>query len=150
MKRLLVSATVALLLTGFPAQAGPASDALSACLTKAANQDDQIILIRWMFSAMALHPQIKDLATISEDQRNKITGDAGAVFERLVTADCRSEVVTALKTDGSDALAQGFNAVGQMAAGGLFTAPEVSQGMAGLTAAVDPQKLKDIEAEAAQ
>ena len=67
-----------------------------------------------------------------------------------MTADCRSDVVAALKADGPAALSQGFNAVGQLAAKSLFTAPEVSEGMAGLTAAMDPQKLKDIEADAAQ
>src|SRR5580692_5230588 len=99
MGRLVKFASVALLSMASvaPALAGPYADDLSKCLVKSSSADDQLTLMKWIFAALSAHPAVKPLANISDSQRTEFNAKAGALFERLVTKDCRTESVAALK-----------------------------------------------------
>jgi len=135
-----------------PATAGIYSDQLGSCLTTKASTDDQTLLMKWMFSAMALHPAIQSMGTvtISAEQQAQTDKAMGEMFVRLLATDCRTESVAAIKNEGPGALASAFQTLGQIAGAGLMTAPEVAAGMSGVETHIDTQKLEELAQEAAQ
>lgn len=134
------------------ATAGMYSDQLGTCLTTKASPDDQTLLMKWMFSAMTLHPAIQSMGSISisPEQRAETDKAMGETFVRLLTVDCRAESVAAIKNEGPQSLASAFQTLGQIAGAGLMTAPEVAAGMSGVEANIDTAKLAELAQEAAQ
>ena len=134
------------------ATAGIYTDQLGTCLTTKASDGDKTLLMKWMFSAMALHPAIQSMGTvtISPEQRAETDKQMGELFIRLLTADCRAESVAAIKNEGAPAIAAAFQTLGEIAGGGLMTAPEVAAGMSGVEAHIDTAKLAELAQEAAQ
>lgn len=130
------------------ANAGIYSDDMAKCLVKSASQEDQITFIQWMFTAMALHPSVTSMAAISDKQRTELTSKTGALFMRLITKDCRSETVAAVKYEGPNALEQSFSVLGQAAMRGLMSHPAVEKGLQGLTSESDTKELRDLMKEA--
>ncbi|MFT4074782.1 MAG: hypothetical protein QM647_04555 [Asticcacaulis sp.] len=148
-KKIAITASILASLAAFsPAYAGPYTDDLSKCLVKSASPSDQKDLIRWIFAAIALHPDIRSMANISPDERAAINKTAASLMVRLLTEDCRTESVVALKYEGTVSVQTSFSLLGQIAAQGIFTAPEVAAGMADLTANVDADKLNALYKEA--
>lgn len=134
------------------ATAGMYTDQLGTCLSTKASQDDQTLLMKWLFSAMTLHPAIQSMGsvTLTPEVRAETDQAMGALFVRLLTVDCRAESVAAIKNEGPQALATAFQTLGQIAGAGLMTAPEVAAGMSGVEAHIDAAKLAELGAEAAQ
>ncbi|EGF92058.1 hypothetical protein ABI_04900 [Asticcacaulis biprosthecium C19] len=120
-----------------PAHAGAYSDELTKCLVASATADDQKSLMLWVFSALALHPDIKAYSNITSEQRDGFDKKTGQLFTRLITVDCRKQTIDAVKHEGEESIQSSFNVLGQVASKGLFSAPEVSQGMAGLIKHLD-------------
>ncbi|ESQ90572.1 hypothetical protein ABAC460_08780 [Asticcacaulis sp. AC460] len=136
------------LLGSAPAHAGADTDKLSQCLVQSTSADDKKQLMLWVFSALALHPDIKAYSNITPQQRDTFDKNAAQLFMRLLTVDCRAQTVAAVKNDGQQALQVSFTVLGQVASQGLFTAPEVLQGMGGLNQNMDFQKLSEVFKEA--
>jgi hypothetical protein len=128
MRRFLAAAAAACVLA-CGANAGVYSDDMSKCLVKSTSADDQLVFIQWVFSAMALHPGVKSMANISDEQRRELTAKTGALMIRLMTRDCRAETIAALKYEGGAAMEQSFALFGQAAMRGLMGDPQVAQGM---------------------
>ena len=143
---------VASLLTGLvtfsPAQAGPYADDLSKCLVKSASPTDQKDLVRWIFAAIALHPDIRSMANISVEERTDINKTAGTLMVRLLVTDCHAESVAAIRYEGESSVSTSFSVLGQIAAKSIFSAPEVNAGMADLTANIDVEQLSALYKEA--
>jgi hypothetical protein len=49
------------------ARAGEAGEALSKCLSDATTPDDRRALVRWIFAAIAAHPDLKEFTTIGTE-----------------------------------------------------------------------------------
>jgi hypothetical protein len=148
-KELVVATTVLTSLTVFsPAYAGPYTDDLSKCLVRSASPSDQKDLVRWIFAAIALHPDIRSMANITTEERAAINKSTGTLMVRLLATDCRTESVAAIKYEGDISIQTSFSLLGQIAAKGIFSAPEVAAGMSDLTANVDADKLNALYKEA--
>lgn len=130
------------------AQAGVYTDDLSKCLVKSANPDDQKDLILWIFAAMSAHPAVKPYSNMAEPQREVFNKQAGALMQRLLTVDCRTEAVASLKYEGAQALPAAFSVLGQVAMRGLMSDPSVTKGIAGLSAGIDNAKIEALGKEA--
>ena len=130
------------------ASAGVYTDELSKCLVRSSTTDDQIALVRWMFSAMAMHPAVTPLASINAEQRQMLDKQAAEMMQRLILQDCRKESVEAMKYEGGGAMEAGFNVLGQVAARGLMSHPQVSQQLQGLENFVDKEKFLELGREA--
>jgi hypothetical protein len=130
------------LLAGTHAVAGPYGDDMAKCLVKSSSPEDQTVFIKWLFSAMALHPDVASLATISAQQRDEFSKRAGALFQRLLTESCRSETQQAIRYEGLATIQYAFQVFGQAAAGNLFANPSVAVGMKDLTKYIDQDKIK--------
>ena len=124
------------------AVAGPYGDDMAKCLVKAASPDDRTVFIRWLFAAIALHPDVASMATISNKQRDDFNKGAGALFQRLLTESCRSEAQRAIRYEGPATIQYAFQVFGQAAAGNLFANPTVAAGMKDLAKYIDQDKIK--------
>ena len=126
------------------ALAGPYGDELAKCLVKSTTDADKTYLVKWLFAAAALHPDVKSIASVSDAQRDELNKNAAKLFERLLTESCRSEAQEAVKYEGPSTLESSFNVLGQVAARGRFSHPTVARGTGELTNYVDKQKLERV------
>jgi hypothetical protein len=147
-KRLAVVAVVATAGFASSAVAGVYQDDLSRCLVKSAAPADQIVFMRWMFSMLALHPSVGDMAKITADQRVSLEKGGAQLFQRLLVNDCRKEAVAAIKYEGETSLVQSFEVLGQVAIRNLTTDPKVAAGFAEFGSYADPKAFGDLEKEA--
>lgn len=140
--------TVACLALSLPAAAGPYADDLSKCLVRSTGEEDKRSLVKWIFSAVALHPDVADIATVTPTQRTDMTRNTAKLFERLLTESCRTEVKQAVQYEGSQTIGASFQILGQVAARELFSNPNVSAHMAELAKHIDHKKMAEAMGQA--
>jgi len=128
-----------------PAQklvAGPYSDALAKRLVSSTTPAEKRVLVRWMFAAMSLHPDLADVSSMTPQQRSDANKQFAELLTRMLTKTCAAEARDALKYEGPMALSYAFNVFGQVAARELFTNPNVAAGMAQLQTMVDAEAIQ--------
>lgn len=130
------------LLCPVAAFAGPYANELGKCLVESTSQRDRVDLVRWMFSAAALHPAVKPISTVSEEQLDDASRTTAALFMRLLTESCRSETEKALQFEGASTIETAFSVLGQVAGREMFSSPEVAAGLALLEQYVDSAELE--------
>lgn len=129
MRRLatLALAAMASLPASTTASAQAPTDSLEACVVAAAGADDRRVLARWMFSALALHPDLADMSGVSDMQRDDAGRRMAEVLERFLTVDCAEQAASALRSGGAEmAFHRAFLRVGQLAGESLFNDPRVA------------------------
>jgi hypothetical protein len=149
--RSIFAGTIALIAAGLgstPASAGVYGDDATRCLAKSVSESDQIALVKWIFSAMAMHPSIKQYANISAEQKVEFDSQVNAIVTRLLTQSCRKETVAALRYEGSSFLETSFRALGEIAMGGLTTNPDVAAGLTSWATNMDKEAFAAVAAEA--
>jgi len=145
LERVVRIGTMIVLLAGLGALhavAGPYGDDLSKCLVKSATAKDQTDLVRWIFAAAALHPDVSSIAAVSDKQRTEMTRTIGQLLERLLTESCRTQYRDAMKYEGNQTLVTSFGVLGQVAMKSLMENPAVAKGFGELETAVSQEKLK--------
>ena len=135
---------LALALTASPllASAGIYSDGLARCLVESSTQQDRNVFVRWMFTAMSLHPAVSDIASVQAPERSSANKSAGALFTRLLTETCQGEAKRAVQYEGPVAIQTAFTVFGQVAGQELMQNPNVAQGMGELDSYIDGEKLQ--------
>jgi hypothetical protein len=141
LRLLLVVAGMGLASSG--ANAGMYTDDLSRCLVDSTTSADKLTLVKWMFAAMARHPAVKALASVSDAQMDAANKQTAELFVKLVTNTCKVQTQKAVKYEGQAALQASFQVFGQVAAAELFSNPDVAAGMSGLTKYFDNKKLSE-------
>ena len=131
-----------------PASAGVFTDDLSKCLVAKTSPDDQTAFVQWIFSAMALHPAVQPLSNIPQAKRDELDSKAGQLMMRLMTVDCRPQLVSAVKYEGNSAIEGSFGVLGEVAMKGLMADPGVNKGMEALGKGLDGAKLQEVFKEA--
>lgn len=138
------SALVLLLLwaTAPTALAGPAADELSRCLVQSSTAEDKLKLVKWMFTSMALHPAVADLAPVTEAARDAANRDMAQLLASLLEARCLEPARNAIASEGAIALQTSFAIFHQVAANDLFSHPDVIAGLGALTEFLDSTDLE--------
>lgn len=127
------------------AQAGPYSDDLGKCVVSHMSENDQKDLIRWIFGAIALHPDIKRYSNITGEQHEAMDKAAAQLIERLLTRDCVQEAKTAIKYDGNVAIQTAFELAGRVAMTNIMQAPEVTSGMQNMAKFIDQKRFTELK-----
>ncbi len=140
MRRIVIS--VLLALTTLVAHAQEPTEALSQCLADNTSGKDRKDLARWVFFAMASHPEIKQftspaLATAS-DETHKLMA---ATFTRLLADSCLTQTQAAFKQGGSRAIEAAFHTLGQLAMQELMSNQDVNANMSKFEKFIDQSKL---------
>jgi hypothetical protein len=125
-----------------PAMAGAYSDDLGKCLVNSTSSADKSTLVQWMFAMMALHPDVRQLASVSTSQRTRLNQRMATLMESLLTNACVAQARDAVKYEGPSTIESSFNVLAQVAGRELFSNPGVSDGMAEFGKRVDGEKLK--------
>lgn len=125
-------------------QAGLYTDDLSRCLVESSTPHDKTLLVKWMFTSMALHPDVASMSNVTEAQRDAVNKATAEMFVRLMTDTCLAQSKKAIQYEGAVAVEQGFNVFGQVAGKELFAHPHVAQALTGLQAHIDPKKLENL------
>jgi hypothetical protein len=107
----------------------PASQALAACIQRSATAQDDVVLIRWIFIAMARHPSVSSLAEIPDAERVSANRDMASLFNRLVLESCPNEARAAL-AGGQEVFGAAFASFGERAMIGIMQHPDVNAGVA--------------------
>ena len=144
--------TVALMCTVFSvvalwstdAVAGPYSDEMAKCLVRSTTSAEKNGLIKWMFAAAALHPEVKGISSITEAQRDELSKSTGKMVEHLLGESCRTETLDAVKYEGPGVFQSAFTVLGQVASVGLFTDPSVSTFMSDFLKYIDKAKVQSL------
>ena len=127
-----------------PAAAGPATDTLSTCLVQHTSPADRQVLVRWIFAAMASHPDVKDMSAVRPEVARKLNQDTGALFQELIVVRCRAETTAAFAADGQAAINGAFEVLGKVATQGLMGDPKVNAFISEMAANLDPAKLAEV------
>jgi len=151
MRRSMAGAFAAtLILASKLAAAGPFADDMAKCMVNSTSPEDRTLFVQWLYSMIALHPDLSAMSTVTAKQREDISRKAGALLERLLLESCRSQTQQAVQNEGPQTIQYAFQVLGQVAGRGLLTEPHVLEGTKAIAKYVDEQKLKALTANATQ
>lgn len=146
-KMLVLAAALGLALALTPqraaAQVAPSPEdvALTQCISRATTSDDDIVLMRWIFIAMARHPSVSQLVSITDAERVDANRRMGALMNRLLLDACPNEARTAFAKEGAEAVRVPFSALGERAMTEIMGNPDVSAGVGEVAAYIDENRL---------
>lgn len=130
------------LVWSLPATAGTYATSLQQCLADNTTGKDRKELARWIFAAMATHPEMRDLSNATELTRDRLSQSMGALLTRLLTENCAEQTRAAVTNEGSQGLEAAFGALGQLAMQELMTNKDVSAALSGFERFVDQKKIQ--------
>ena len=126
------------------AVAGQYNDALAVCLVQSASEQDRTTLVRWVFAAMAAHPEVKDLGKVSKKEGDRLNREVAALFWALVSERCGKQTREAVQHEGANTITAGFEVLGKVAMQGLMADAAVNTYMGQMASHLDEAKLKDL------
>ena len=108
-----------------PVLANSTANSLGTCMVDSLNGKERKTLAKWIFFAIAAHPEINAYAKISHSDNIKSDETVGKLITRLLTKDCPNELKIANKAD-SLAIQKAFELVGKVAMQELMTDEKVT------------------------
>jgi hypothetical protein len=118
-------------------------EALKGCLADATSGRDRKDLAKWIFLAIAAHPEMKQhaapgLAAAATESSKTVA----ALVTRLLTDSCAKEAKAVMSTgDGGAAMRLAFERLGQLAMAELMTDKDVQEAMGGFARYLDMSRL---------
>ncbi len=142
----LLSVVVALLAPAWQpaAFAGPHADELGRCMLRSTSKEDRALMVRWIFTTAALHPNVEPLARVSGEQRQSASRSMAGLVEQLAMQTCRTELVQAVRAEGPGAVEASLQLVGRAAGQELFAEPRVMAGAMEVARYLDQRKIADL------
>jgi hypothetical protein len=130
------------LLASAPSGAGPYADDLAKCMVRTSTPADRAEFVKFLFSAMAQHPDVSSMANIPPRQMESTVKASGELIQRLLLQSCRSETQQAIRYEGMEAVFYSYQFYGQAMAAELFGNPIVAAKMKDLNNYLDADKFK--------
>jgi len=108
---------------------------------ESATPEDKTTLVKWMFAAMSLHPDVAGMSAISGEQREAINRQMADLAVNLIAVRCRDQAKQAVKLKGEVALQESFTVLGKVAGQEIFSDPNVTQGLGDIQQFIDSESL---------
>ncbi|ACD93877.1 hypothetical protein [Trichlorobacter lovleyi] len=124
------------------AWAGPFTDEMSKCLVRSTSEADKTLLIKWIFAAMATHPDVRSLSAVTPEKGEQLNKETAKLVMRLLTVSCKTETRQAVEFEGEDTFKASFGVLGQVAMQGLMANAEVSNYFSGFEKHLDAKELQ--------
>ena len=140
--RLKIWLMVVLTAVATAAHAGPFTDEMSKCLVKSTSEADKTLLIKWIFAAMATHPDVKALSGVTPEKGEQLNKETAKLVMRLLTQSCKTETRQAVEFEGEDTFKASFGILGQVAMQGLMANGEVSNYFSGFEKHLNAKELQ--------
>lgn len=119
MRSIACGAALALALAASPALAAETQDAFTRCLIQSSTGSDRIALMRWLFAAISVHPEARDLTNLTSARRGELSKDAAGRIMRLMFDDCADQTLAMIDDeDGArieKKVEKGFELFGEVA-----------------------------------
>ena len=132
---------IVMILLSLSAQAGPQSDALSSCLADNTTGKERKELARWVFIAMSVHPEIRALAAVSEQERTESNQSMGGLVTRLLAENCAAQAKSTLQAEGGEGVQSSFRILGQLAMQEIMSNQEVAAAIGEYAKYLDQKRL---------
>jgi hypothetical protein len=100
-----------------------------------------------MFAAAAANPAVASIARVSPKVMDEANATTAALLMKLLTESCKDKAKKALVYEGPATIQLSFTVLGQVAAGEMFSSPEVREAISGLEKNVDKKKLEQLKDE---
>jgi hypothetical protein len=144
MKNILKSITIILgLVMAMPAMAQSPSHQLGTCLIDSINGKERKQLAKWIFFAIAAHPEISSYAKITPKDVNKTDQYIGGLITRMLVEDCPTQLKAAQQADPM-AIRKSFELVGKVAMQELMTNKNVTSAITNYAKYADQKKIQAI------
>ncbi|MBB4842016.1 hypothetical protein HNP55_000511 [Paucibacter oligotrophus] len=141
LKPLALATVLSLTLFSVPASAATLTEQASTCLADSTNGKDRKDLARWIFLAMATHPEIKNLSAATPEAADQASKTAAALFSRLLAENCATELRALVKAEGTGAMKKAFEFLGQLAMQELMSNREVAGNLVAFERYVDMPRI---------
>jgi hypothetical protein len=116
--------------------------ALSSCIADNTSGKQRKELARWIFLAMAAHPDLKQYTSSEVDTAREPTNKTtAALFEILITDQCAAEANAVFKEHGTPGLQVAFEALGRLAMQELMSNTELIAAMSAFERYIDSVKV---------
>lgn len=100
-------------------------------------------MARWVFIAMAMHPDMKDISTVTPAAREASSKETAALVTKLLTVTCLTQFQAAM-AEGGNALQTSFTALGGLAMKELMSDPDVNAATQDFTHYIDKKKFEHV------
>ena len=102
---------------------------MTECLDRSVSSEDRVLLSKWIFSVILLHPELRSLTSESQADREQLMRKVAALHQRLIAEDCRKEMIDVVKFEGPESLRRAFGHLGTEAVRQILADPAVKRGM---------------------
>ena len=116
---------------------------LGTCLADSLTGKERKNLAKWIYFAIAAHPEMSSYSIIKQEDRVKIDKYVGTLITRLLTEDCASEFKSVRKADPI-ALGKAFEFVGHVAMQELMNNQDVETSINSYYPYVDQKKIQAV------
>lgn len=130
----------------YPVMADQPTRNLGSCMVDALNGKERKQLAKWIFFAIAAHPEIKSYSSATSKDVNVSDKTVGALITRLLTSDCPAELKVAYKADPA-AVQKAFELVGQVAMQELLANQNVTSAITNYAQYTDLDKINSLLSE---
>lgn len=126
-----------------PAHATTPTETLGTCLVDSLNGKERKALMKWIYFAIASHPDMQPFSTATAKDRDDSDKYVGGLITRVLTSDCPAELKAANNYDPM-AINKAFEMVGRVAMQELMTNKQVITTIANYAKYVDQAKFQAV------
>lgn len=130
------------LVFGFIGATHAQSDPLAKCFAENTTGKDRTALVRWLFVAVGVHPELRSLVITSKESTDEANKTMGALVTRLLTENCKGELRASVKNgEMGQAMRRAFEGLGKLAVSELVSNDEVAVSLPKYADYIDKAKL---------
>jgi len=115
------------------------------CLMQNTTERDKVVLVRWMFSAVAQHSALESEFNISAEKSTNHEIAVADYMQYILGSICIEEAKNVLNYEGEDAFAKSFEYLGEVAMMSLIDDPNVNRALENWIIHLDPNFIKKFE-----
>ncbi len=119
------------------------TEVFGGCLVDNLNGKERKKLAKWIFFAIAAHPEIQSFSNVSADDRIENDKYIGNLVSRLLADNCPNEMMAAYKVNPL-AIEKAFELVGQVAMQELMTDQAVTSSISSYINYTNQEKINNI------
>ena len=115
------------------------------CLMQNTTERDKVVLVRWMFSAVAQHSALESEFNISPEKSTNHEIAVADYMQYILGSICLEEAKNVLNYEGEDAFVKSFEYLGEVAMMSLIDDPNVNRALENWIIHLDPNFIKKFE-----
>ena len=121
------------------------SNKFANCLTQNTTERDKVILVRWVFSAVAQHSALETEFQISKEKINSYEIAVADYMQYVLGTICYEETKNVLNYEGEEAFLKAFELLGEVAMVSMIEDPNVANALENYIEHIDPNFLKKFD-----